>query len=117
MFADWKKELYTLLGNIIRGGGKKLILGLFPKDSRYLYRLNGIERIANESNSIIKTKIIVETEEPINCEFPIRTGIAKPRQVIIISIASTRFLLRFFDNLSDLSQQDLQINILSKIFL
>jgi hypothetical protein len=73
--------------------------------------------IANKINSIIKIKMIVEMEESINWELLSRIGSAKMLQVMIINTANTRFLLRLFDDFSDLSQQDLQTNTLRRMFL
>lgn len=74
--------------------------------------------IANENNRIIKIKItLCKMEELINCELLSRTGSAIMLQAMIINTAITRFLLRLFDDFSDLSQQDLQTDTLREIFL
>ena len=74
--------------------------------------------VANENNRIIKIKItLCKMEELINCELLSRTGSAIMLQAMIINTAITRFLLRLFDDFSDLSQQDLQTNTLREIFL
>ncbi|MCA2672733.1 MAG: hypothetical protein IM585_02130 [Pseudanabaena sp. M135S2SP2A07QC] len=73
--------------------------------------------IANENNRIIKIKITLCKMEELYCELLSRTGSAIMLQDMIINTAITRFLLRLFDDFSDLSQQDLQTNTLREIFL